>query len=166
MPLPPPEQIADEALALRTTAVDRAGRSPGSGIIRARAAAMAQWAWENPALDAIAEQRQQAIAALGDDSVTPDPDCLADADDVHLRTVQDSTLSHRYRVHRQHGARWDQIGAAWLTGDPNGHARYVVRVDLDTTYGDRLREALDRMAVAIAGSERRDREHRNRTGGR
>lgn len=159
------EQLADEALDLRTETIRRAvrrmvGRAAAAELEHgdveglARIVATVDFHANHPGLDALAEKRKNALAELYEAGVTPDDGCTVRAILVQITAEPDPHLPHRYRIYRNS----EQIGLAWLSTDDPFPGMYVVQTEGAATRGADLEEALQRMAQIIDRFERAARE--------
>lgn len=154
------EQLADEAIRLRWEYIRAVESVPPSLRDEIRAERLATWAWINPALDALAVERETTLGELEAKGITPDQGCTARVATVQLHAVPlTPTTPQRYRLGRLRANVLEPVGLAWLstTQEGAGPGRYLA---LDTTgtypghvYGDTLHEAVERLAGAICRVE-------------
>lgn len=137
------EQLADEAIELQHTDIERAlnrhhiaiGKLADRGTVdhldRSRVIIAATWASTRPALTSLANDRRSAVARLANlHGITPAPGCTVTAGRVTLEAVRDlHPVSHRYRVMRGR----EQVGWAWLSGD--GRYSFDIRDEAGRFHG-------------------------------
>lgn len=153
------EQLADEAIEVQHTDIERAlnrhhmaigklaDRGPIDHLDRSRAIIAATWASTRPALTQLANDRRAAIARLGQQGITPDDGCTVTVGRVTIEAVRDlHPVSHRYRVMRGR----EQAGWAWLSASAWCEGAYlVVATGLPSSLpiaGATLPDALERAA--------------------
>lgn len=157
------EQLADEAIELRCTNIDRAigtYRLPAVTITdpahqrptrtvdhldRARAILATTWASHRPALAQLANDRLAGIARLADRRVTPAAGCIVTVGRVTLEAVSDlHPVSHRYEVMRGR----DRAGSAWLSSWQNA-TPYVADLSGQFFLRPTLHEVIEEMAERL-----------------
>lgn len=162
------EQLADEAIEVQCADIERAlTRHVASAALdvffkadtrdhidRSRGIIAATWASHRPALTQLANARRSAIARLAEQDIIPEPGCTVTVGRVTLEAVRDlHPVSHRYEVMRGR----ERAGWAWLSTGDDGQHGYVVQIGEIRTYAGRIERALQRAAMVLADTERRDR---------
>jgi hypothetical protein len=139
------DQAADEAIHLRQEYIGTSLAPVG------RVGLLAEWAWQYPALDALAVQRETALGLLAEDGITPAGGCTVRAGTVRLTASRDPDVRQRYELVRD----GERIGWAWLSTEPATRGLYaaVTTVQPGLCTGARLGEAVLLVACQMLAGE-------------